>query len=146
MLQATPSMIMRVREETELLVHHLVTTTADKVSVRRMDHIHVEVRIPNECWDAYLEANKNNFIPEDLRLKDEKYIEEVIDLIKEHKYQLSPAIINYLELNKPVAMYQCSPDRGTVTVKYFDESRVFEIAKLFKGTQFDKEYIKSING
>lgn len=146
MLQATPKMIDDVRQATELLIHHLTLSRTQKVCVRRMNHIHIEVQIPKRSWFSYLDASKTNRITETLRRQDDKYIAEVIKLIRANQYDVSPAIFNYLEKNKPVMTYTHNVTRGTVTVTYSDESKTFELAKLFKGTQFDKEYIKTING
>lgn len=146
MLQATFNMIDRVREETGLLVHHIISSNTNELTVRRMDHIHVEVKIPKHSWFRYVDANKANYISKPLRELDEKYITEVITQIVEVKYEVSPVIFNYLELNKPVAKYSHNVTKGTITVNYFDESRTFELAKLFKRDAYDRDYINTING
>lgn len=146
MTQATPKMIDEVHTTTGLLVHHLTSSRTQKVCVRRMDHIHVEVQIPKRSWFSYVDASKANYITETLRRQDNKYIAEVIKLIQSNQYEVSPVIFNYLELNKPIMKYTHNVTQGTVTVTYADESRTFELSKLFKGAQYDKEYIKAING
>lgn len=146
MTQATPKMIMSVQEATGLLVHHLTSSRTQKVCVRRMDHIHVEVQIPKRSWFSYVDASKANYITETLRRQDDKYIAEVIKQIRSDRYEVSPVIFNYIEKNKPVMSYNHNVTMGTLTVVYADESRTFELAKLFKGAQFDKEYISAING
>lgn len=146
MTQATPKMIDEVHTATGLLVHHLISSRTQKICVRRMDHIHVEVQIPKRSWFSYVDAAKANYITETLRRQDNKYIAEVIKLIQTHQYEVSPVIFNYLEKNKPITTYNHNVTKATITVNYFDESRTFELAKLFNGAQYDNEYIKTING
>jgi hypothetical protein len=111
-----------------------------------MDHIHVEVRIPKKNWFRYFDAVKANYIPKPLRELDEGYTTDVISQIVNLKYEVSPVIFNYLELNKPVVSYNHNVTKGTLTVTYFDETRTFELAKLFKRDEYDRDYIKTING
>ena len=143
MLQATPSMVNRVHEETGLLVHHIEVGT--ELSVTRMDHIHISVTIPEEDWPKYRIANEDNYITPELRQLDDEHVKTVLQLVEEGKYDLSERIIHYIvkELRYEYTVY---PKEGRLIVTHFDERHVFDIAKLFKRAEFDNEYIAAFLG
>ena len=143
MLQATPSMVNRVHEETGLLVHHIEVGT--ELSVTRMDHVHISVTIPEEDWPKYRIANEDNYITPELRLLDDEHIEMVLQLVEEGKYNLSERIIHYVlkELSYEYTVY---PKEGRLIVTHFNKQHVFNIAKLFNRTEFNNEYIAAFPG
>lgn len=150
MLQATPRMIDKVYGATGLLVHHLDVVDSD-FSVLRIDRIHVVVCIPRVHWGIYGECVGQNQITPELADIDKDYTAKAIEQITAHKYQVTSTLVSNVvslaaDMHKNQDMYtyewSFNGEINTFTVNYYSGQTTLEVAKVFKGAQYDREYIE----
>ena len=150
MLQATPRMIDRVYDATNLLVHHLVAVDSE-FSVLRIDRVHVVVCIPRAHRDTYSECISQNHITPELDDIDKDYTAKAIEQITAHRDQVTSTLVSNVvslaaDMHKNQDMYtyewSFNGEVNTFTVNYYSGHATLEVAKLFKDAQYDREYIE----